>query len=139
MIGERIREARMARQMSLSEVAAKTQVSTATLSRIENGKQTIDVTLLLLLAKTLRTSASEFIGESQEGSSTVADRIVSLRPADRMRLWRELSETRRDVGDRMPIADIAQQLDECLAQIDLLRAEVERLRAALRSTHVRRR
>lgn len=139
MIGERIREARAARQMSLSEVAAKARVSTATLSRIENGKQSIDVSLLLQLADIFHTPSSELLGDDAQASS-VADQIASLKPADRVQLWRELSTT-GDAGERRRVAeDLTLQLDELVAQLDFLRTEVERLRTKIHPRHgIRRR
>jgi transcriptional regulator with XRE-family HTH domain len=138
MIGERIRETRIARQMSLSDVAAKAHVSTATLSRIETGKQTIDVALLVLLAKILHTPSAELLGTDDDHEDSVADQIASLKPSDRVRLWRELSSTHKE-SSRQPMNDIAQQLEELVAQIDLIRGQVDHLRAVLRDSATSRR
>jgi transcriptional regulator with XRE-family HTH domain len=132
MIGERIRETRIARQMSLSDVAVKAHVSTATLSRIETGKQTIDVTLLMLLARILRVPSADLLGTEEGQEDSVADQIASLKPSDRVRLWRELSTTQKDHA-RQQMSDVAQQLEELVAQIDFIRGQVDHLRAAVRN------
>ena len=46
MVGHRLREARLARHLSLNAVASEADISVATLSRIERDQQRIDVELL---------------------------------------------------------------------------------------------
>ena len=67
MIGERIRELRQAQGRSLADVAGKAKISVATLSRIENDKQSVDLNLFLLLAKVLEVPAPELL-EGHGGS-----------------------------------------------------------------------
>jgi transcriptional regulator with XRE-family HTH domain len=139
MVGERIREARTARQLSLSDVAVKASVSTATLSRIETGKQAIEVALLLNLAKILRTTASDLLGPDGNGEDdNVAERIAALGPADRLRFWQDMSGSRQKTPGRGKIEDVANEVEELLAQIDFLRGEVERIRVSLRGRQARR-
>src|SRR2546423_3585082 len=61
MIGERLREARDMRGMSLMDVAGKAHISAATLSRIENNKQGLDFGLFLVLAKILARAPAELV------------------------------------------------------------------------------
>ncbi|HJT16115.1 MAG TPA: helix-turn-helix transcriptional regulator [Thermoanaerobaculia bacterium] len=53
--GERLREARIARCLSLADVAARTHISVATLSRIERNHPGIGLALFLILCEVLRT------------------------------------------------------------------------------------
>lgn len=138
MVGERIREARLDQNLSLTTVAAKVRVSPATLSRIENGKQTLDVGLFLALAKTLDVSPEDLLGASQSirGDETLVAAIAALSPAKRIRLWRELAVARASRPAKM--REFGQRVEELLAQIDFLKKEIETLRVQLRRRPVRR-
>ena len=67
LIGERIRELRQAQGRSLADVAGKAKVSVATLSRIENDKQSVDLGLFLVLAGILQVAAHELLGSDGDG------------------------------------------------------------------------
>ena len=56
-IGRRIREARSACGMTQSELADRCNVSQTFLSRVENGKQAMNIRLLLSISDTLGVSA----------------------------------------------------------------------------------
>lgn len=56
-LGKRIREARSACGMTQSELADRCNVSQTFLSRVENGKQAMNVRLLLSISDTLGVSA----------------------------------------------------------------------------------
>jgi transcriptional regulator with XRE-family HTH domain len=131
MIGARIRELRTARRMSLSEVAEKASISTATLSRIETGKQNIDVGLMTIIARVLHVSPHDFLDAEEESDGYLADKIATLNPDDRARFWRDLSGSRLRNGTPSRHEDLGREVDEILAQIDFLRAEVERIRQIL--------
>src|SRR5436305_8000429 len=95
MVGERIRQARVARQMSLADVAGEAHVSTATLSRVERDKQAIDVGLFLTLARVLNTTPAELLVDEtagENGDNALATRIAAMQARERTQLWRQLSE-----------------------------------------------
>jgi transcriptional regulator with XRE-family HTH domain len=138
MIGERLRGARHAQGLSLAEVAGKVKVSVATLSRIETSKQAVDLDLFLNLAEALDVPARELLTpekEAADGIDPLARRIAALGSSDRTELWRELASERRTrpVGGRAGGSDqVAQQVEELLAQIDFLRQELEAMRTRIR-------
>src|SRR5437870_8961771 len=79
MIGDRIREVRNSRQLSLTDVAVKAGVSVATLSRIENNKQGLDLDLFMLLARILKTDPNDILDDSQRGAAEpIAQKINAL-------------------------------------------------------------
>ena len=132
MIGARIRELRTARRMSLSDVAEQASISTATLSRIETGKQNIDVGLMTMIARVLHLSPHDLLDAEDESDGYLADKIATLKPDDRARFWRDLSGSRsRNGAPARHYEDIGREVDEILAQIDFLRAEVDRIRQVL--------
>ncbi len=136
MIGPRLREARLARHLSLNAVAEKAGISVATLSRVERDQQRIDVELLLTLMRILELDAHDVLGEEakeqERGVDPVAAKITALAPEDRTKLWRTLASSRKAQRTNAPGRAVAQQVDEFLAQIDFLRAEIESVRRKLR-------
>jgi transcriptional regulator with XRE-family HTH domain len=132
MIGEKIRGLRHSQGRSLADVAGKAKVSVATLSRVENDKQSVDLGLFLILAKVLEVSPHELLDE-ENGESRVdpmARRIAGLGSMDRTGFWRDLATERRAARNRRGAAtrDVAQQVEELLAQVDFLREELESVR-----------
>jgi len=140
MVGERIRGTRQAQSRSLADVAGKAKISVATLSRIENNKQSVDLGLFLILARVLDVSATALLedeGAAEGRVDPLARRIAALGPRERLELWRELASERRAqrTTRRGPeVHQVGQQVDELLAQVDFLREELEAVRK-----HVRRR
>jgi transcriptional regulator with XRE-family HTH domain len=136
MIGTRLREARLARQLSLNAVAQKADISVATLSRIERDQQRIDVELLLSLMRILKINAQDVLDEepSENGIDPMVSKISALPSAERTKLWRGLATSRKSSGDRhgAPTRALALQVEEFLAQIDFLRGEIEAVRKKLR-------
>jgi transcriptional regulator with XRE-family HTH domain len=136
MIGPRLREARLARHLSLNAIAEKAEISVATLSRIERDQQRIDVELLLTLMRILKLDAHDVLGEEskqeERGVDPIAAKITALPAEERTKLWRALSTSRKAQRANAPARVIAQQVDEFLAQIDFLRAEIEAVRKKLR-------
>jgi len=78
MIGERIREARNAREWSLTDVATKAHISVATLSRIERDKQTLDLGLFLTLMRILELDPGALLTEDDR--EAVLRRVEESRP-----------------------------------------------------------
>lgn len=135
MIGEKLRQARQARQLSLAELAGKASVSVATLSRIETDKQALDVTLFLLLCRLLNFAPSEMLDEKSAASSTdpLVARITALDPGSRARLWRELAAQRKKRRIQVQnVRDLSLQVEEVMAQTDFLREELESIRMRVR-------
>ena len=134
IVGERLREARHAQRLSLAQVAAKASISTATLSRIETNKQTVELGLFLSLAKILNRAPHELLGE-QNGDDPLAEKIASLGNTERTRLWRDLSTARtkdRTTKRRSDMINVAQHVEELIAQIEFLRDELDVVRRRLR-------
>ena len=134
MVGERLRQARVARQLSLADVAGEAHVSAATLSRVERDKQTIDVELFLTLARILNATPAHLLGDGDGAEdSHLATRIGALESRDRTALWKQLSADRREQRQRRraDMRNLAQDVEELLAQADFLREEIEAVRARL--------
>ncbi len=139
MIGQRIRELRQSQGRLLADVAGKAKISVATLSRIENDKQSVDLGLFLILAKVLEVAASELLGSEGDGEEDdkvdpLARRIARLETRKRTELWREVAAERRaqHARGRTARAEGANQVDEMLAQIDFLREELETVRRGMK-------
>lgn len=141
MIGERLREARQAQSLSLSQVAMKARVSVATLSRIETNKQGLEMGLFLTLSKILKIAPQELLGIDGEngngngnGSDPLVGKIAALDPLGRAQLWRDLAAARRTDRHqrRSELRHVAQQVEELIAQLDFLREEFMSVRKRLR-------
>ena len=136
MIGERIREARLAQDRSLADVAAKAQISVATLSRIETDKQSLDLGLFLSIAQVLQVSAQQLLGDQGNGhGDPLARRIAALGSRERLELWKDLAEERRTQRGKRRGAEarqVGQQVEELLAQVDFLREELESMRKRMK-------
>jgi transcriptional regulator with XRE-family HTH domain len=139
MIGERIRQTRQARRLSLNDVAARAKISVATLSRIERDKQGLELGLFLSLCRVLKTSPRDLLvdgdGDGNGKVDPLAVRIASLNPPERVQLWHDLAATRR--GDRRThmraqMRRLADEFEELMAQIELVRAEMESLHSRMR-------
>ena len=135
MVGEKLRQARVARQLSLADVASEAHVSAATLSRVERDKQAIDVELFLTLARVLSATPADLLSEDDGSKSdgALAARIAAMQSRERTKLWRQLNEERRELRDRRRSDNqaMAQEFEELLAQMDFLRDEIESVRARL--------
>ncbi|HSP33558.1 MAG TPA: helix-turn-helix transcriptional regulator [Thermoanaerobaculia bacterium] len=132
-IGERIRESRQNQRLSLTDVAGKADISAATLSRIETGKQGIDLGLFLSLAKILKAVPHELLGSDgpEEASDPLAKKIAGLASTERARLWRDLAAARKE-RRKKPRAEVGAQFEELLAQFEYLRQEIESVRSNMR-------
>jgi transcriptional regulator with XRE-family HTH domain len=135
MIGEKIRHARQAQQLSLAQVAAKAKISAATLSRIETEKQNVELSLFITIARVLHVSPNELLGEAGESDSEAGDplvrQIASLDSSERTRFWRDLTSARRQSRPRNT-RNVNLQIEELLAQVDFLREEIVAVRSRLK-------
>lgn len=134
VVGLRIRQARTNRNLSLHEVASRAHVSVATLSRIERDKQGLDLGLFLVLCRILKAVPHEILGgEGAENVDPLAVRIASLNHAERLQLWRDLATSRRGAKrNAMRSRRMAEEVEELLAQLEFVRAEMEAVQAYVR-------
>jgi transcriptional regulator with XRE-family HTH domain len=135
MIGERIRQTRQARRLSLNDVAGKAKISVATLSRIERDKQGLELGLFLVLCKVLKTSPRDLIveGESDSNVDPLAVRIAGLNHPERLQLWRDLAANRRgDRRSRAQMRKLADEVEELMAQLEFVRVEMESFHTRMR-------
>jgi transcriptional regulator with XRE-family HTH domain len=143
MTGDRLRVLRIGQQLSLADVAGKADISVATLSRIENDKQALDLRLFIRLARILKVAASEILGEDngEVSAEPLAQRVADLGPVARTKLWRDLAAAKRQnsvVKSRQPGDQLGSQVDELLAQIEFLRSELEGVRKRIRREPMKR-
>jgi transcriptional regulator with XRE-family HTH domain len=143
MIGDRLRHTRVSQQRSLADVAGKADVSVATLSRIENNKQALDLDLFLRLSRILKVAAAELLSDETESekSEPLVRKLAILAPGERAKLWRDLTAARRHLQPptkRRQSEQLAAQVEELLAQIEFLRNELESVRKRVRREPTRR-
>lgn len=138
MIGENLRQARLNQQRSLADVAKKAKISIATLSRIENEKQTLELGLFLALARILDCTPQDLLGgadAADDGMDALVKKVIAFETTKRAEFWRELAvaqRVQRTKSRRVQIHQLGQQVEELLAQIDLMREELESVRKRLR-------
>jgi transcriptional regulator with XRE-family HTH domain len=137
MIGDRLRQARQAQQLSLNTVAARAHISAATLSRIETSKQALGMDLFLMLAAILKVPPEDLLeanGEPARDGERLAEQISDLPSAERTQLWRDLTASRRSVRGRRPAGrrEVSSQVDELMAQIDFIREEIASVQRRLK-------
>lgn len=138
MVGSRLRETRQGQQRSLADVAAEAGISVATLSRIENDKQTLDLSLFIVLARILKTAPQDFLGGDAGGDGAdkdLARQIAALPIRDRTQLWQNLATEQRALRTRSrreSDQQIGVQVEELLAQLDFMRDELEALKRRVR-------
>jgi len=135
MVGNRIRIARQSRNLSLTELATRAEISAATLSRIERDKQNVDLGLFLTLTRILQLTPHEVLedAETQEGVDPLVRAITGMQTGERAQLWRSLAAERRTHRARK--ADtraVANEVEELLAQVDFIRGEIESVQKRLR-------
>lgn len=134
MVGEKLRSIRHERNLSLQQVAEKAQISAATLSRIENSKQALDVTLMLSLAKILKCRPADLVDDGASGDDNVAVLISQMDSKSRSAVWQELASSARARRSKRKDESkhLANEVEELLAQIDFVRAEIESVKRRLK-------
>jgi transcriptional regulator with XRE-family HTH domain len=136
-VGERLRTVRTSRGLSLQSIANQAHMSVATLSRIETNKQGVEMETFLDLARILDCRPYELLDPPQKEADSVGPLIrgiAVLSASERTRLWRKLateSRSQSSRGRRAQIRHLAQQVEELLAQLDFLYAEIEAVRKRL--------
>jgi transcriptional regulator with XRE-family HTH domain len=87
-VGQRLRELRRARRLSLETVAARTDLSIGFLSQIERGLSSPSLRVLATLADVLGVGIAGLFG-AREKADTAADAIVTREKARaKLNLWR---------------------------------------------------
>ena len=137
VVGTRIRDARMSRNLSLNAVADRAHISVATLSRIERDKQGLDLGLFLILCKILHFTPQQMLGgEAAEAGDPLADQIVTMQHEERLKLWRDLATNRRSNHrqrtTRTEARKVNEEIEELLAQFEFVRAEIESVQSRMR-------
>jgi transcriptional regulator with XRE-family HTH domain len=133
MVGTRIRAARQSRNLSLTELAGRADISAATLSRIERDKQNLDLGLFLTLTRILKLTPHEVLGDDEEGVDPLVRAISGMQTGDRAQLWRSLAAERKTHRSRKNDArQVVNEVDELLAQVDFIRGEIESVQKRLR-------
>lgn len=134
MYGHRLRQARLSQSLSLQQVAEKAKISTATLSRIETDKQTLDVGMMLQLARILKVRPADLVDDSEPRSEReeIVHRLSHLDSKSRSEVWQQLAIHRRTEKRTRPQSEFSMDVEELLAQIDFLRAEIESVKRRIR-------
>jgi transcriptional regulator with XRE-family HTH domain len=138
MVGSKLRQARQDHDLSLQAVAKQANISAATLSRIENGKQGLEFGLFVRLAKILERNPGDLVDEDAlpEGDQvdTLVTRLATLPPADRKVLWTRFAEARRERGDGVQKRrnQIDDEVEELLAQLEVFRVAILDMKKRLR-------
>jgi transcriptional regulator with XRE-family HTH domain len=121
--------------MSLADVAGEAHVSAATLSRVERDKQAIDVELFLTLARVLNAAPADLLTDEDAGTAdaVLVTRIAAMQARERTKLWREINAERSQQRQRKraDAHNMALEVEELLAQMDLLRDEIDSVRMRL--------
>ena len=135
MLGNKLRQARLSRQLSLQEVAVRAKISVATLSRIERDKQGLDLEMFLTLTRILKAPPQEMLAtENGTAADPLAAQIARMDPTERTRLWKDLSTTvRASRQGRARLRNLSFEVEELLAQMDFLRDEILAVQKRLRS------
>lgn len=137
-VGARLRKARQSHHLSLQQVAEKAHLSSATLSRIETSRQSLDVYVLLELARILELSPAELLEEEGQTANPQLSAIISRMGArERMRFWKELCERVRSRKVNVSQSSskyraIAAEVEDLAAQLDFVSEQLEYLRKCLR-------
>jgi transcriptional regulator with XRE-family HTH domain len=118
-IGENLRRARGDQNLPLVAVAEKAGISVATLSRVETGKQSLDVGLLITLAAILAVPVAELIGEQNDAgdAQTMTRRLSALPVSERARIFLDASKRQDARGASGMVQDL-------LSTLDVLREEL---------------
>jgi transcriptional regulator with XRE-family HTH domain len=94
-MGERLREARMARRLSLRELSERLGVSASLISQIETGRANPSVSTLYAIAAELAVSLDELLFEDRRSAGSAADRQLGVATRDRLIQPRETRKSIR--------------------------------------------
>ncbi|HYC60101.1 MAG TPA: helix-turn-helix transcriptional regulator [Thermoanaerobaculia bacterium] len=118
---------RTEQDIGLAAVAEQAGISIATLSRVETNKQSIEVGLLLTLARILGVSPADILREPDESGDlqSLSRRVAALPPTQRTKVF--MDSSRRQKGK-----DLQPVLDDLVSTVDLLREELLSVQRAVR-------
>jgi transcriptional regulator with XRE-family HTH domain len=88
VVGQRIRDLRRARAMSLESVAARTDLSIGFLSQIERGLSSPSLRVLATLADTLGVGIAGLFGTEANGNAAPDAVVTRERERPQLNLWR---------------------------------------------------
>ena len=126
-VGPTLRRLRMERDIALAAVAEQAGVSIATLSRIETNKQSIEVGLLLSLARILEVSAADILGCDDEPDvvEALSRRLAALPPDARTKVFKKSSP-------KSSPKDLQPALDDLISTVEMMREELLNVQRAIR-------
>lgn len=129
-VGQRLRDERQARALSLNDVAAEVGVSAATISRIENNKQSLDVELFLGISHAIGVPPAAILDERppRRGPRGLVSELAAMPVDERAQLFATAARLNRKGSDE----DLNRAVDSILASIDLLRDEILEIRRKVR-------
>jgi transcriptional regulator with XRE-family HTH domain len=78
VVGRRLRDLRTRRDLTLADVAAETDVSVSTLSRLESGSRRATLELLVPLARTYRVTLDELVDAPPTGDPRVHAKPIEV-------------------------------------------------------------
>lgn len=104
LLAANVRRLRIARRLSLSELARATRIGKATLSEIESGRANPTVGTLTLLAQALGVRIAELVDEPPLGEIRIV-RAASRRPADDR--FRERAVDRFATGAHVEVQELS--------------------------------
>lgn len=98
-VGERLRELRLERNMSLAELADAAELSKGHLSSVEHGLAAITIQTISRLAKGLGVNTLYLLTFPEDDErDQIAELVRQLPPADVVKLRRELSKLVKDTA-----------------------------------------
>lgn len=125
-VGPTLRRLRVDRSIALTAVAEQAGISIATLSRIETNKQSIEVGLLLTLARILGVSGADVLGgDDHDVVEALSRRLAALPPDARTQVFRKASPPRKG-------KDLQPALDDLISTVEMLREELLGVQRAMR-------
>ena len=112
-------------------------MSVSTLSRIETDKQPIELETLISLCGILSIDPAGLVSSAASGPDAInliLSRLKILDRKERLQLWQQLAEASREMATNEGIKtrDLAMEVEELLAQVDYLRAEIEAVKRRIR-------
>jgi transcriptional regulator with XRE-family HTH domain len=120
--------------MSLSEVAGAVGVSTATLSRIETEKQSVNVTLLVRISQVLHVSASDMLATQDEATHDEDVLVAALAALPSDERARVIAAAAKHHRPAKRAAELQSRVETLLATVDVIREQLADL-----GRHTRRR
>lgn len=126
-VGPALRRLRTERNIALAAIAEQAGISIATLSRIETNKQSIEVGMLLTLARILDVPAADILdsGDGYDDVEVLSRRLAALPPDARSKVFRN-SAPKRNTKDLRPA------LDDLISTVDMMREELLNVQRASR-------